>query len=441
MPRFFDPVVVSSGITRITGSIAGPVTALLILKYLSLAEQGYWYTFVGLASIVNYAELGMGQVILQFAAHEHGKLQLVENESAKHHELRLKSIFRTAVIIGAITASGAFVFAFPLGYLALTRNDQDNPPAMWLGPWMLLATAVPLSIGLAFINSFLEGCQMIVWANLRRAVQTFAQLVGIAAVFTSGGKLWALGAGQIIGIFAGGVLVLFGHGSFLRRMLRGFLSNRAVSWRKEIWPLQWRYAAGWAAGPFIFGLLNPLIFRLAGPEDAGRFGLTFAVVGVVAAYSQVWTAARAAVFTSLNAASRWRELNSLYERSVVHAIATYLIGSITTIVAVLLIHARFPSLGGRLLNPLSTLVLLVAGGLALLFFSITYFVRSFKEEPFVRLAWISATLMIVLAPVGIVLLRALGAAIAYLAVQTVIFVMALQIYRRYRKRIEVLAGT
>ena len=432
--RTVDPIVLSSGAARVVASVTAPATALLILHFLSLTEQGYWYTCLGLVTLVNYAELGMGQVVLQFAAHERGKLHHADGSIDLHREQRLKSIFRTTLVLGGLTALVEFAIALPLGYFILSGRDS-GAEVRWLGPWIMLAIAAPMNIALAFVNSFLEGCQMIVASNLRRGTQSVAQVAAVALVFACGGRLWAIGAGQIAAFLAGSVLILTGQSSFIKEMLAGFSNNRAVPWRAEIWPLQWRYAASWATGPLTFGLLNPLIFILAGAEDAGRFGFTYAVVGVIAAYAQVWTASRIAVFTQLNAAAKWNELKSLFARSARLALVTYLLGAAAMMAGLLFVGVRFPALAGRFLDPLSALLLLGATGLALAFFSITYFVRSFKEEPFVKLAWINAGLMVALVPVGIWGFRTLGASAAFLAVQAAVLPLAFGIYRRYSRRL------
>jgi hypothetical protein len=77
----------------------------------------------------------------------------------------------------------------------------------------------------------------------------------------------------------------------------------------------------------------------------------------------------------------------------------------------------------------------MAGGATLLIFSIMFFVRSFKEEPFVRMAWIGAILMVVLLPLSLVLFQTRGASGAYLVSQLTVLPIAYRIYRNYRKRI------
>ncbi|HXI90520.1 MAG TPA: hypothetical protein VNO24_10950 [Blastocatellia bacterium] len=429
-----DPIVFSSGFARIIATVASPITAVLIIHFLSLPEQGYWYTFLGLVAIVNYAELGMGQVILQFAAYEWGEFggasQTLESDNGR----RLKSIFRIALLFGGLTALVGLMTALPLGYFILSSRGGSQD-IHWLGPWVFVSLVAPLNLALVFLNSFLEGCQMIVAANLRRAAQAVAQVAGAFLFFAVGGKLWALGAGQLASFGVGLLWILLTQRSFLRALLTGFPDNKQVSWRDEIWPLQWRYAAGWATGPFVYGLFSPLIFALVGSEAAGRFGFTFAIVGVVLAYSQVWIASRAAVFTKLNAGSNWRELTDLFGRSVKQGVLTYLAGAAVLLVGIRLLNTGVPSLAGRFLDLSSTLLLLAAGSVTLLIFSIMFFVRSFKEEPFVRMAWIGAILMVVLLPLGISLFQTTGASGAYLVSQLTVLPIAYQIYESYRKRI------
>jgi len=432
-----DPIVLSSGTARLVSTIASPITALLIIRFLSLTEQGYWYTFLGLVTIVNYAELGMGQVIIQFAAYEWNEFSITHERLESETLGRLKSIFRIALLFGGLTALFALLIALPLGYFIMAGSNITGPQINWLGPWVLVALVAPLNLALVFVNAFLEGCQMIVAANMRRGAQAAAQVVAVFLVFTLGGKLWALGAGQLASFAAGGLWIILTQGAFLRSLLTGFFHNKQVSWRFEMWPLQWRYAVTWAAGPLVYGLFNPLIFSLAGSEAAGRFGFTFAIVGMLLAYSQIWIASRVAVFAKLNAGKRWQQLNSLFKRSAKNTLATYVLGVVVLLVGLYVISQNYPSLAVRLLDPVSSLLLALGSGLSLIIFIIGYFVRSFKEEPFVRMAWINAALVVTLAPAGIFFFQTRGASAAYLLSQSIVIPIAWQIYRKYRDRIKV----
>ncbi len=429
-----DPIVLSSGVARLVSTITSPIAALLVIHFLTLAEQGYWFTFQGIVLMANYAEMGMAQVILQFAAHGTGGVTGGIEKQTSHDNNRLKSILRISLIFGGMSALLQLVIALPLGYLILSRHEEANQQIEWLGPWVFLCCVAPLNLTLVFINGFLEGCQFIVPANLRRALQAIAQVGVTLLVFSLGGKLWSLGAGLLASFAAGFLWIAIAHGKFLIRMLAGFRHNREVSWRKEVWPLQWRYAMTWATGLFTYGLFNPLIFSIAGAEAAGQFGFTMSVVGIVLSYSQVWTSSRTAVFAKLNAGTRWGELKHLFERSALYGAIAYLLGASAALAALYVIRINLPWLAVRFLDPLATAILIMGGGVNLATFFITYFVRSFKEEPFVKLAWLVAVLMVVLLPAGTILLGTTGAALAYLISQLAILPMALSIYNMYRKR-------
>ena len=426
-----DPIVVSSGVARLVATVTGPLTALMVVHFLSLTEQGYWFTFLSIIALANYAELGMGQVILQFAAYEVGGSVTGDADDKG----RLKSILRITLLFGGLLSLLQCLIAMAVGYAILSTRAGSGQSAEWLGPWLLACTVAPLTLALAFLNSFLEGCQLIVSSNLRRALQAIVQVVVTFFVFNSGGKLWALGAGLGAGFAAGTVYVLLAHGRFIRGLLAGFTKNTQVSWRTEVWPLQWRYAATWVTGLFSFGLFNPVIFSLIGPEAAGQFGFTMSVTGFLLAYSQIWLASRMAVFTKLNAGAKWAELKPLYGRSVKYSIVTYLLGSLGVVAAIYVINVEFPLLAVRFLEPLSAVIILAAGGVSLSIFCISYFVRSFKEEPFIKMAWVTAGLVMILLPAGALLFQTRGASAAYFISQLAVLPMGVKIYNRYRKRI------
>ena len=67
------------GVTRAVGwsllaqgvrLLTGPLTMVLMLKYLTPEMQGYAYAFGSVLAISIFLELGFSQNILQFASHE-----------------------------------------------------------------------------------------------------------------------------------------------------------------------------------------------------------------------------------------------------------------------------------------------------------------------------------------------------------------------------------
>src|ERR1700712_5391903 len=69
-----DRAVVFTILARGWSSLAGIATLLLIARFLSSAEQGYYYTFGSLVALQMLFELGFSFVILQMASHESAHL-------------------------------------------------------------------------------------------------------------------------------------------------------------------------------------------------------------------------------------------------------------------------------------------------------------------------------------------------------------------------------
>ncbi len=45
-----------------------------------------------------------------------------------------------------------------------------------------------------------------------------------------------------------------------------------ISWRREVWPFQWKIAVSWLCDYFIFQLFTPVLFAFRGPVEAGQDG-------------------------------------------------------------------------------------------------------------------------------------------------------------------------
>src|SRR5579864_6487677 len=71
-----DRAVGFSVLARLWSSAAGLVTVALIARFLSPAEQGYYYTFGSLVALQIIFELGFSFVILQMACHESASLTI-----------------------------------------------------------------------------------------------------------------------------------------------------------------------------------------------------------------------------------------------------------------------------------------------------------------------------------------------------------------------------
>src|SRR6185312_4577425 len=149
---------VSARVAQILGS-AG--TVLLILRYLTPVEQGYYYTLFSLVALQTVFELGLSFVILQMAAHECAHLTIgadgrIEGDPVAH--ARLASVLKKALRWYLVAGVVLFASLLPAGEYFFSRHASTATPVAWHGPWMLAVVATAFLFVVSPFFSFLDGC-------------------------------------------------------------------------------------------------------------------------------------------------------------------------------------------------------------------------------------------------------------------------------------------
>ena len=95
-----DRAVIFTVLARGWASGSGLVTVVLIARFLSPAEQGYYYTYASLIALQMVFELGFSQVVMQLASHERAHLSIGPDGSVTGTETahaRLASVLQFSV--------------------------------------------------------------------------------------------------------------------------------------------------------------------------------------------------------------------------------------------------------------------------------------------------------------------------------------------------------
>jgi hypothetical protein len=109
-------------------------TVLLMTRFLSPVEQGYYFTLISLAALQVIFELGFSFVVMQLAAHERASLFIfpdgrVTGDAVAH--LRLASILRLAMRWYGRAGIAAGVCLLPLGIIFFSRNEPSGSHVRW----------------------------------------------------------------------------------------------------------------------------------------------------------------------------------------------------------------------------------------------------------------------------------------------------------------------
>ena len=428
----FDRAVLYAVIARVWGMVSGPVTMLFITSYFSPELQGYYYTFYSVLGFQIFAEMGLGTVIIQFAAHEWSKLSLDEHGRIVGDSESLSQLVSLGRIAFKWFAVGGLLVALGLmtgGYIFFSQSIY--PGIHWLWPWVILCTVTGMDVFLLPIWSLLEGCNQVSSVYGFRMSRDILKRLVVWFVIALGAGLWTPAISVIAALVWGVMFLTHRYLPFLRTFFSPIKGPR-ISWRFELWPMQWRIALSWLSGYFTYALFTPVLFHYHGAVVAGQMGMTWGLVRVIGAISISWIRTKVPRFGILIANREYTALDRFFFRIFFVSIVVLLFGGFALWMGLSLLNVMDYPIAKRLLPPLPAALLLLAHALILITTPLAYYLRAHKKEPYVGVSVITAVLTVLSTLLLGSRFGAVGIAIGYLVITSCILPYAVIIFFRCR---------
>jgi hypothetical protein len=431
-----DRAIAYTVLARVVQILGSTGTVFLIVRFLTPVEQGYYYTLLSLVALQAVFELGFSFVILQMAAHESAHLEFhadgrIDGDLVAH--ARLASILRKAMHwypVAAIVLCGVLL---PLGMYFFSHHARTAAAVSWQGPWTSAVVATAFLFLLNPFFSFLEGCGQVWQVGRMRFVQC---LLGASLSWTALLAHHGLYSPAManFGYAAVGLAFLYRRRRFGLGLLRYLAAEGAVSWRKEIWPFQWRIAVSWAAAYFTGQILVPMLFAYRGPTEAGQFGMSLAVITYLSVLMISWMSTKATPFGQMIARGEITQLRQLFFRTLRQALGFFLVLATACAFGVIALYYFSPRLAGRMVSPGVFGLLLLASGCVFVVQSMAIYLRSFKREPFVVQSVSTAVSTVLLAFPTARAWGSAGAALVFLLCTGIFgLIQAISIFRRWNR--------
>jgi hypothetical protein len=431
-----DGAVAYTFLARSINILGSTGTVLLIVRFLSPVEQGYYYTLLSLVSLQLIFEMGFSLVIQQLAAHECIHLELhgdgaVSGDHTAHR--RLASALQLSLRWYTLAAAAMVLILAPLGIAFFARHAVAAATRVaWQGPWITAVLASSLGLWCTPLYAFLEGCGQV------RAVASMRLRQAIAAcVFAWMALLLHHGlyspALVIVGQTATGLLFLATRRRFLRGLLRHPAGEAAIRWSREVWPFQWRIAVSWMCSFFTLQIFIPLLFALRGAVEAGQMGMSVSITGYITVLALAWSSTKSTPFGRLIARREFKELDQLFRRTLYQSLAVFSVIAVASCTVAALLPTLAPRLATRMVAPPMFAVLVLAAGANCAIQSLATVLRAFKREPFLGQSLAVASITVLLAIVTAPKLGIVGAALSYLTATGLVGLpAALRIYVKAR---------
>ena len=429
-----DRAVFFTNAAQMLRLVTGPITMALVLRYLTPEIQGYFYAFAGVVATQIFLEMGFSQNILQFAAHEFAKLHFTPAKMVAGDPVaqsRLISLGRLAFGYYAV-AAGVFLLAVGIGghifFILSAQHHAADHTVAWQGAWWLIAVSAAGSLAINPAWALLEGCNRVAIIAQFRFWSTLASFGVNAVALVLGAGIYASAIGSLCGLLFSVGYLLIRWRAFLGQFL-GQPEQGQVSWKHEIWPLQWRIAVSSLSGYFIFDIINPIAFYFCGAVEAGRWGMSFQLVRMIGNVAWTWVYTKAPRFGMLVAARAWGELDSLWRRSTLQAFVVCVLGEALFLGMIPFVGNFLPKIPARL-APFGVNVWLAGAAIVqLLTYAMATELRAHKRDPYMWLAVANAVVS-----VGLILPLTRywginGEAIGYTLAIWVMLVPAYKVYR------------
>lgn len=376
-------------------SMAGLVSLVFVGHCLSSSEQGYYYTFASLLALQVFVELGLTNVLVQFASHERAYLELSARgtlEGSPVAKSRLASLLRLALRWSGVAAGLFAAVLIAAGFAFFQRFAGNEVEVGWRLPWIGTVLATAGILALLPLMAFLEGCGFVAEVARFRLFQSMAATVMLWIGLAGGAGLAAAAIYATTNLVAA-CLWLLTHQKTLLYDLLTVGGEEAIAWVREVWPYQWRIAVSWFCGYFTVQIFTPTVFAFRGPVEAGRMGMALTLAGAVVTVGSSWVTTKAPRFGILVTLRRFEEMDTLFRRAVAQAlvVSATVAGAVLGLAGMLTIFQH--PLAARMLPPLPLTLLLLAMLANLLVSAQAVYLRAFKREPFLVVSVLNAALV------------------------------------------------
>lgn len=395
-----DSAIAFSVLLRGIQVLGGILTVYMISLNLSTNEQGYYYTFSSLVALQIFFELGINNIITQFVSHENVKVKWNENRIIGGNE---EAISRLSSLLRFITNWFSFLTIFLVlilviaGYIFFGSFKQDGVTVNWQTPWILIVISTMLSFLSSPFLSYLEGLNMVKEVAKMRFVQYIFNLIIVSIFYFLGFGLYALPMALIISSTVIFIWLFCGSNLILWRDIWVRIGKWEVSYRKEIFPFQWKIALSWMSSYFIFQIFNPVLFATDGPKIAGQMGMTLNILNSIYTLAFSWISTKIPTMSGHIALKEFSKLDNVFYKFFIKSVVIdgFLLVSFYIVILIsdiFEIHLNGILISERFLNGLPLVFLLFAFFVNHISSALATYLRCHKQEPLMVQSFVVAVL-------------------------------------------------
>lgn len=387
-------------LTQVWGLVAGLVTMVMIARFFTGELQGYYYTFSSLLALQIFFELGLTGVIATFASHEFAKLSWGESGAIVGDPLaqkRLSELIAKTTHWFGVASLLLCAVLIPIGLVFFSLKEGRSVDFGWRLPWVLAVVGVAINLYVTPCFALITGSGDVEAVNYRQFAGMVTGFLLSWVVMGAGGGLYAVCSVS----FGKAVISWYYLVRYKPELLKLAHKRQAssasdcngatLSWRRELWPMQWKIALSWMSGYFIYQLFTPVLFHYHGAIVAGKMGLTLSASNALLGASITLFNTKSPELGKLVAVRDWRSLDAAFSKVFWQALAFSVCGGIAGWGGISLLQVFHP-IGQRFLPSGQVAVLLATVSIQTVIFGLAMYLRSHKQDPFMVVSIVGAVI-------------------------------------------------
>jgi len=383
---------------------AQPITLFLIATYFTSAEQGYYYTFGSILSASMFLELGLGMVLTQYASHEFALMNWGDHGSLKGDTIalsRLISLMKKSVTWYGVLSILVVIIFIP-GGIAFLSSNSISAEVHFAMPWIILVIFSSLTLFVSPLLAILEGCGRVADIQKMKLYQIGFGALFIWIVILSNGNLFAASSLAITNFIISIFWILANYKGLLNQ-LRGngyVIQSHQISWKNELFPMQWKIGISYVSGYLAFQISTPLLFHYQNVTVAGQMGMTLYISNIVLSTGMVWLSTQFPTYGAIIKKKNYTLLDRIALKNTSYSLMFTVVFSFFSLAIIYLIKLYYPHIGERLLSLGAFGALLFSNFIIILTTSMAAYLRAHKEEPLLISSIIHAIVTVVVALVA-----------------------------------------
>ena len=418
---------------RIIHALFALVTLYFITQYLTLEEQGWYYTFLSFSALVYLFDFGLSMALIHVSAIEFVKLKwgfkgLIIGENQKRFKDFLSMAFDKYAKIGLLY----FLIILPFGFFYFNQNETAKN-YYWYLPWIMHVVFSTLSLLCFPFTSIVEGSGNITEIYRLKIVQILAGSILCCFLIYFSYPLYAPSMFLLSTVIITLLWLLFYRKNNFPEKINIYSS---YNWKDNVSSFKNKVGITFLSSYLFVQIYTPVLFYFENPMTAGKFGLSLAIGNMLGLISSSWFVTNIPGMTKAIAENNHTKFVILFKKSFYQS-TFFLIFSIIFISSIYLIFLE-EEIFNRILNFYNFIGILLIILITHLINSIVIYIRCFKREPLAVPHFICSIITLIIGFYVLLDYSVSGLIITILAIQFFITIpVTLLGWKKHRQKLEI----